>query len=54
MSPNAGGGGEGCGILANEYSFAHGAQIIFGDLSPYVGSSQQTVKSTLKEGAEKV
>jgi hypothetical protein len=35
MSPNAGGGG-GCGFLANEYSCAHGAQINFGDLTPYL------------------
>ncbi len=34
MSPNAGGGG--CGVSANEYSFAHGAQINFGDLTPYL------------------
>ncbi len=32
MSPNAGGGG---GASANEYSYAHGAQINFGDLTPY-------------------
>ncbi len=31
MSPNAGGGG--CGVSANEYSCAHGAQIHFGDLT---------------------
>ncbi len=38
ISPNAGGrGGEGsCGISANEYSCAHGAQISFGDLTPYL------------------
>jgi hypothetical protein len=35
MSPNAGGGGR-CGISANEYSCAHGAQINFGDLTPYL------------------
>ncbi len=35
MRPNAG-GGEGWGPSANEYSCAHGAQINFGDLSPYV------------------
>jgi len=33
MSPNAGGG---CGVSANKYSCAHGAQINFGDLSPYL------------------
>ncbi len=37
MSPNVGGGGGGgCGVSANEYSCAHGAQINFGDLSPYL------------------
>jgi hypothetical protein len=25
-----------CGVLANEYSCAHGAQINFGDLTPYL------------------
>jgi hypothetical protein len=34
MSPNA---GEGiCGVSANEYSCVHGAQINFGDLTPYL------------------
>jgi hypothetical protein len=28
------GGGSGCGVSANEYSCAHGAQINFGDLTP--------------------
>jgi hypothetical protein len=36
MSPNAGEGGCGCGASANEYSCAHGAQINFGDLTPYL------------------
>jgi hypothetical protein len=27
------GGGGGCGVSANEYSCAHGAQIKFGDLN---------------------
>jgi hypothetical protein len=36
MSPNAGGRGRGCGVSANEYSSAHGAQINFGDVSPYL------------------
>jgi hypothetical protein len=42
MSPNAvvvvvRGGGWGCGVSANEYSYAHRAQINFGgDLSPYL------------------
>ncbi len=35
MSPNAGGGG-GCGVSANEDSFTQGAQINFGDLTPYL------------------
>ncbi len=35
MSPNAGGGGS-CGVSANEYSCAHGAQINFGDPTPYL------------------
>ncbi len=35
MSPNAG-GWQGCGVSANEYSCAHGAQINFGDLTPYL------------------
>jgi hypothetical protein len=39
MSPNAG-GREGVvaayGVLANEYKCAHGAQINFGDLTPYL------------------
>jgi hypothetical protein len=29
-------GGGGCGVSANEYSCAHGAQINFGDLPPYL------------------
>ena len=36
MSPNGGGGGGGCGVPANEYSRTYGAQINFGDLSPYL------------------
>ncbi len=35
MSPNAGGGGN-CGVAAKEYSCGHGAQINFGDLTPYL------------------
>jgi hypothetical protein len=31
-----GGGGEGCGVSANEYSCAHEAQINFVDLTPYL------------------
>ncbi len=34
MSPSAGGGDF--GVLAKEYSCAHGAQINFGDLTPYL------------------
>jgi hypothetical protein len=34
MSPNEGGGG--CGVSANENICAHGAQINFGDLTPYL------------------
>jgi hypothetical protein len=30
------GGGRGCGTSANEYSCVHGAQINFGDLTPYL------------------
>jgi hypothetical protein len=33
--PKCGGEG-GCGVSANEYSFTHGAQINFGDLTPYL------------------
>ncbi len=33
--PKCGGGG-GWGVSANEYSSAHGAQINFGDLTPYL------------------
>ncbi len=29
-------GGGGCGVSANEYRCAHGAQINFGDLTPYL------------------
>jgi hypothetical protein len=37
MSPNAGGwGGGGCGVSANGYNCAHGAQINVGDLTPYL------------------
>ncbi len=35
-SPNAGGRGGGCGVSDNKYSCAHGAQINFGDLPPYL------------------
>jgi hypothetical protein len=38
MSPNAGEGGGrgGCWVSANEYSCADGAQINFGDFTPYL------------------
>jgi hypothetical protein len=37
MSPNAGGGGWGsCRVSANEYSYAQGVPISFGDLTPYL------------------
>ncbi len=35
MSPNAGGGGN-FRVWTNEYSFAQGAQINFGDQTPYL------------------
>jgi hypothetical protein len=34
--PKCGGRGLLCGVSANEYSYAHGAQINFGDLTPYL------------------
>ncbi len=42
MSPNAGEGGS--GASANEYSCAHGAQINFGDVTPYLtyGATEQS------------
>ncbi len=40
MSPNAGGWGF-CGVSANEYSCAHGAQINFGDLTPYLTDEEE-------------
>ncbi len=36
MQGDGEGGGGGCGFSANEYSFAHGAQLDFGDLTPYL------------------
>jgi hypothetical protein len=35
MRRGGGGGGCDCEVSANEYSCAHGAQINFGDLTPY-------------------
>jgi hypothetical protein len=41
MSPNVGGWGDGvAGFSVYEYSCAHGAQINFGDLTPYLIYSQ--------------
>jgi hypothetical protein len=34
--PKTRGEGGGCGVSANEYSSAHGAQSILGDLTPYL------------------
>ncbi len=47
MSPNAGG----CGILATEYSCAHGAQINFGDLTTYFNrlNSPDSLTVTVKQ-----
>jgi hypothetical protein len=36
MSPNAGGRGEVCKVTANEYTCAHGTQVNFRDLTPYL------------------
>ncbi len=43
--PKFGGWGEGCGVSANKYSCALGAQISFEDLIPYyyVGDLQNTL-----------
>jgi hypothetical protein len=40
MSPNAGGEWRVAGVSANEYSCALGAQIHFGDLTPYLTYAQ--------------
>jgi hypothetical protein len=39
------GEGRGCGVLSSEYSCAHGAQINFGDHTPYLafGSVQENI-----------
>jgi hypothetical protein len=39
------GGGGGCGVLANEHSCAHGAQMNFGDLTPYLTYDSGTPRS---------
>ncbi len=38
----------GCGLSANEYSCAHGAQINFGDLTPYPRNRRRNVDFTNK------
>jgi hypothetical protein len=45
--PNCGGGGEGYGVSVNEHSCAHGAQIIFGDLTPYLTYGPSLLLSTV-------
>jgi hypothetical protein len=55
MSPNAGEGGS-CGVSANEYSCAYGAQINFGGLTPfltYVCTFQQPFLYVLNRRSEK-
>jgi hypothetical protein len=54
MSPNSGRGGGCCGISANEYSCAHGAQINFRDLTPYLtyGSYEFKFSCWQKRGEE--
>jgi hypothetical protein len=54
MSPNARAGEWGCGVSANEYSCAYGAQINFGDGTPYftydiVSNFYRALKITKKE-----
>jgi hypothetical protein len=46
--PKCGGWGWGCGVPANEYSCAHGAQINFGDPASYLtyGLSQSIERKT--------
>jgi hypothetical protein len=34
--PNSGGGGGCMGVTAYKYSFAHGAQVNFGDVTQYL------------------
>ncbi len=46
--PKCGGGG-GCGVSANEYSYEpHGVQINFGDLTPYLTYAQYTLGPFLR------
>ncbi len=55
VSPKCGdgGGGVACGVSANEYSCAHGSQINFGELTPYLTYGQCWMKNefwgTLRE-----
>jgi hypothetical protein len=43
--------GVDCGVSANEYSCAHGAQINFGDLTPYlIYGIRRYSKLLLKDG----
>ncbi len=42
-------GGGGCGVSANEYSSAHGAQINFGDLTPYLNDSNSPTRGLRTE-----
>jgi hypothetical protein len=37
-----------CGVLANEYSCEHGAQINFGDLTPYLTLGLCTVRTRVR------
>jgi hypothetical protein len=39
-----------CGVSANEYSCAHGAQINFGDLTPYLTYSLQVGNTAVSTG----
>ncbi len=44
------GGGGGFGVSANEYSCAHGTQIKFEDLTPYVtyGNGEQNIGTAVQ------
>ncbi len=50
MSPNAGGGGWVARVSANEYSCAHGGQIYFGDLTPYLTHDCQVHEQCCQKG----
>jgi hypothetical protein len=45
--PKCRGGGGGCGVSANEYSCAHGAQINFRDLTPHLTYGFLTLQSKI-------